>query len=1164
MIRLDPYELIEPIGKGGSSVVWRARHLDGGPELAVKVLRPDAGPSGHRAALLQAELRALAALDHPAIVAVFDLGEVPASAAASGEVLAGSPFLVMELVEGGTLVRRLGRLSWAAIRQVLLDVLDALGHAHGRGIIHRDVKPGNILLSPHSLGPIARLTDFGLAWEREADPASQSGREQGTPSYISPEQILGQNERMGPWTDLYSLACTAWALATGSAPHKRGSARASLKAHLDAILPPFEPAMQCPDGFGDWLRALLRKEPGDRIPSAGAAAEALRLIDEGRAPRRPDDLRVLVPKLPLQWPTRHQRPVEPPARRCTPLTDSATPVLVGRQEEQQRLWSWLSTVCHQRMPRGLVLEGPTGLGKTRLARWLCSEAEAAGAARAVAMRHGPDPHPMWGLRPALRRLLLADGLERRGLEDAIRMRLRRLDGEQPWLVAAIADALGPEGSLSRSVISHHRMDDRLQVLVRLLLLEARSTPLLFIIDDAQWALEALALAERLLIDPAAQDHPIGVILTVQPRELTAGSPEARLFERVLASGACSRLPVGSLSLEATRELVLNAGSVSSRQAAVVAARAQGSPVVALQLLTAGQELPSSLELEASRYLTESGSALPDLNRLWLQRIQACVAGLPETAEFSLEVAAALGTEVDLVEWQQSSLLAGYDPPEQAMARLASAGLVLPRPSGFSFAHGLLQDALVRRSRAAGRWAWINSACGEALRRSGGQVAAERMATHMREAGRLEDACALLLEAAQHATLYGDLSGSEALLQRRDDLLDRLQVAHDGLARSQAQLVRLQNRALQSGAVAQGPSAGTIADRAADAGWPVVRAEALLLLGDAQRDSAEFEEAIETLEEAAEAAEAAGRVDLLARIDVSLGRTLQERGELEGALRAFERAMTESQDSQQAHEGGAAIARAHILCDLGRFAEARSSVEQVRDSAVAFGNLREVAAADGVLARILVQHEGQFEAAEAALLDALGINEALGNRAGLAVLWNNLGELRRSQNRLPEAAEAYRRALREYDEQGSTLAVIAEANLGLLDVLRGNWGPAMKQLPRVRRNAQEAGRKALSASIDAMLMRCAAAIGDWTTWDRFARSLTQALDERVTLHADSPGLLEDSATEAEARGQHTRAATGWRLSAATWALLGRDRRAREAERQAARLLQLAEESLVTQG
>lgn len=282
LIQLGPFELSHVIGRGGMGEVWQAAHRADGLAVAVKVLTGEGAHHDAFVRLFRNEIRAVAALDHPGIVRVLDMGAVDAVAElnSQGRLRAGSPYLVMEFAQRGSLDRYVPNMSWPIVRHVLLKVLAALAHAHARGVVHRDLKPQNLLVGCADEGPLGlKIADFGLA--HPMDLAGRTGQfEQGwgTPHYMSPEQFRGLFREYGPSTDLYALGVVGWELSTGQLPFDGDSAIELSALHLHKELPAYRPSIEVPQGFEGWLRRLLQKDIRQRFPSAAQAAYSLRLI----------------------------------------------------------------------------------------------------------------------------------------------------------------------------------------------------------------------------------------------------------------------------------------------------------------------------------------------------------------------------------------------------------------------------------------------------------------------------------------------------------------------------------------------------------------------------------------------------------------------------------------------------------------------------------------------------------------------------------------------------------------------------------------------------------------------------------------------------------------------------------------------------------------------
>lgn len=308
-ISLGLFEIVEPIATGGMAEVWRGLHTLTRTPVALKLVRGELAREASFREAFRNEVRAMASLSHPHIVRIFDTGDVPleASAQTGGVLEPQSPYLVMALMRGGTLGQIPRPLVWSSLRRVLRVLLDALAHAHARGVVHLDLKPDNIMLDapPTPQRPLwqcLRLTDFGIARAFEP-PALVSPEDRlawleqqwnnhvrstivGTPTYMAPEQFMGQWRDMGPWTDLYALGCMAYELASGKPPFPYSTSMELARAHWHEPVP--ELTGPCADvpGLSEWLQRLLEKERAQRFECAADAAFALLQLPE-RGPQEP-------------------------------------------------------------------------------------------------------------------------------------------------------------------------------------------------------------------------------------------------------------------------------------------------------------------------------------------------------------------------------------------------------------------------------------------------------------------------------------------------------------------------------------------------------------------------------------------------------------------------------------------------------------------------------------------------------------------------------------------------------------------------------------------------------------------------------------------------------------------------------------------------------------
>lgn len=264
------YELQSAVGRGGMADVWRAQDLLLGRTVAIKLFR---GGTGHDARQ-RMEAVALASLSHPGLVTVFDAVLPEESEQSTGFA---ESYLVTEFVEGSTLRARLagGRPMPAAdVAQLGAQIADALAYVHATGIVHRDVKPANVLLA--ASGPVLRtkLADFGVALLAGADRLTEHGTVVGTPNYLSPEQLTGA--QVGPASDVYSLGLVLIECLTGVATYP-GS---GLEAALARLHRPPEIPAHLDRRWRDLLAAMVADDPAARISAADVAARLTALAGD--------------------------------------------------------------------------------------------------------------------------------------------------------------------------------------------------------------------------------------------------------------------------------------------------------------------------------------------------------------------------------------------------------------------------------------------------------------------------------------------------------------------------------------------------------------------------------------------------------------------------------------------------------------------------------------------------------------------------------------------------------------------------------------------------------------------------------------------------------------------------------------------------------------------
>ena len=258
----DRYEIRSTLGRGGMATVYEGHDRVLDRPVAIKVLSDRYAGDEKFVTRFQREARAAAGLSHPSIVSVFDTGDTD-----------GEHYIVMELVRGETLadlLAREGSLTPERAARVAGSVAQALQAAHDRGFVHRDVKPGNVMLSP---GGEVKVMDFGIARAATDDTLTQTGTVLGTASYLSPEQSRG--DQVDHRSDIYSLGCVLYELLTGRPPFSGSPVSVAYKHVNEEPEPPSRVNPSVPAELESVVMRALRKDPGQRFPTAEAFRQAL-------------------------------------------------------------------------------------------------------------------------------------------------------------------------------------------------------------------------------------------------------------------------------------------------------------------------------------------------------------------------------------------------------------------------------------------------------------------------------------------------------------------------------------------------------------------------------------------------------------------------------------------------------------------------------------------------------------------------------------------------------------------------------------------------------------------------------------------------------------------------------------------------------------------------
>jgi serine/threonine-protein kinase len=310
------YRLQRLIATGGMGQVWEAVDSRLGRRVAVKVLKAEYSSDPEFVERFRAEARTVAMLNHPGIASVHDYGETDMD----GE--GRTAYLVMELVNGeplNSVIKRTGRLSLRHALDMLEQTGRALQVAHTAGLVHRDVKPGNILITP--TGQV-KLTDFGIAKAVDAAPVTQTGMVMGTAQYIAPEQALGHDATAA--SDVYALGVVGYEAVSGKRPFTGDGALTVAMKHIKETPAPL-PA-DLPPNVRELIEITLVKNPGMRYRSGGPFADAVAAVRAGRRPPRPNQAPTIGRAAPAAIPSTAQaRAVAAPPTSARPTAARSRP-----------------------------------------------------------------------------------------------------------------------------------------------------------------------------------------------------------------------------------------------------------------------------------------------------------------------------------------------------------------------------------------------------------------------------------------------------------------------------------------------------------------------------------------------------------------------------------------------------------------------------------------------------------------------------------------------------------------------------------------------------------------------------------------------------------------------------------------------------------------------
>ena len=1049
-IRIGPFLLDERIGQGSMGEVWRANHVDQNVQVAVKVILTAYATERKFRRAFRQEALAVAELYHPFIVDVFDYGSIDEVAVESsaGHFELSSPYLVMSHAPMGSLDQHLnGPVAWPVVRLITVALLDALAHSHARGLLHRDIKPGNVLLTEPDRQVGVALTDFGLAYAlRSSQGLSNWHHAAGTPEYMSPEQLNGDWRSYGPHTDLYGLGCLLWKLVTGDPPYTGDNLVQLARAHIDEPLPELPSHIDVPEKLEPWLHRLLQPQPSQRFSCAADAARRFARfagdLRDQQVPERWSDVledsatesdtcllsttsyclhRIFEqpsqhhysgPKsLPPHW-HRNEAP-EFPVR----LIDTGSGLyrlrrtpLIGREPQRDRLWNRLRQSVDHSQIDATFITGPAGIGKDRLARWLCERGAELGAVDIFHARHEPDGGAGGGLLPMIEREFALDGLTHNEVEEFFRTLLTDLGADDPYEWEVLTEILRPGDDEQRVVLSTGRQ--RYMAMVRLFEYLASQRPLVLWLEDAHLNLETLRFIRQLLDRPGAS-APIHVVATLRNDQLAERGLHRETVDATLTLPGAERIELEPMSDRNLRRIIEEVLFIDPATAYEAVHRAGGNPLYALQMVGSWID-DGRLEPASSGYRLRDG-AQPTPSGEWIDVWTDAAERLTDAphARQALQLAAILGNRFHPDVWQQAADAAGVNIPDELIDTLLRRKHLHEQQDRLVFSQALLREALLQSARNDDVWQKYCHICAQALNEqpSLSRSDEERMAFLFAHAGRPLEAAGHLADLAEYHRQQSNYGKEVHLTRRALDVLG--EPTTDESRRLTLRLLAVLKHGWaglykDEQALAAARRGLAIAEQLDDDNW---RAEMYRLQIGPLNMLCQFDEAWDVALKARKLLKTSNESDEFKRKRVSLERLLahvaRNRGDLDRAIHHVERArqLAESLDDPR-----------HLL-------ETQNVELKTR-----------IARGDDVDIEKFEQLYHQCRRRHLV--------------AGMVQMANDLAELARLDGDFETARHWYERSIEAARYVAPYSAVPARLNLALIDVERGNYATAATRARRV--------------------------------------------------------------------------------------------------------------------
>lgn len=1048
--QISHYRVISQLGQGGMGVVYLAQDVNIGRRVVLKLLKADLASDPRMEERFHREARASAAVAHPNITTIYEVNQYE-----------GSWYICMEFLEGETLrslIGRRGALPFAEAVRIAASTADALGAAHEVGIVHRDMKPENIMIT--SAGQV-KVLDFGLAaftdalirppdigaLETAVDRLTGHGVAIGTLHYMSPEQAAGR--AVTPASDVFSLGTVLYETVTGFPPFRGETSLAVLHA-IAYDQPPLLSTRRpdVPPALDRAVRRALRKDATQRFSS-------------GRAMR--DELLRVLPSHELEV-TGSREALRPPASGADPsLVGSLETVvkadgfksdLVGRHQEMRTLMARLDQAIAGEGSLVLI-SGEAGVGKTRLVNEMARRGELRGAGflqgRCLFREGGLPYHPFLEAAGQLIAYLGLD--EEDAFERYVNERMPQLAGRLPILKSFLHVA-GQESSAALIADKDHLLD----AICALFLAFARQRPMILFVDDLHWADEASLDLLQYLARSCRQSQGI-IVGTYRPEELDeSGAPAhplGRLLDRMSAGDLYTEIKLGRLGASDTATIIsstLDGARLDSDFIDLLYHETAGNPFYVLETIRLLIEDGTLKQEQGSWKLTQSLERVTIPGRVHdvVTRRLSRVSSIDREV---LEIAAAEG----MVFHSDTIASCLGSPRIRVLGALQRAEkehhLIHAEQERYTFDHPLIREILYETI--------IPELRSEYHRLMGDYLSANRagrpgvdasIAYQYLEAGQEEAALPFLIEAGARARrLYANaealtaLNRAETILTTLEDVaLPRAAIPGDRLALA----IRLRK---ERGALHQrlGEHDRAMSDYlamqriATVAALPQKQAHALCLMAELYYAMGEYDQAFERARLAQELAMQAGDKK-------SLSNALRVMGEIHFYRAEYDQALTahnQSIDLQRQTDDIAGYAEnLNKVGNIHLTRGDRDKADMVYKAALALGRQsgNRLAAAESLNnLGVLHYYGGEADAALEHLEECLAIKREIGDRRSLARSLSNLGMVLEMRGDLAAAVTTHQEALaliRGINDQGSIITALN--NLTSVHYRMGRYGDAL--------------------------------------------------------------------------------------------------------------------------